>query len=127
MIVAILHLSVASHFCSGKYVTSKVSITGKLANCGMEGCVKELPLPGKTFSKHCCDNVVTSILIDNNYTPSYPVVQNSFQHNFQILSILTVYPAHSIADSNSIHTNANPPGVMMSTNVDLSDICIFRI
>ena len=127
MIVAILHLSVASHFCSGKYVTSKVSITGKLANCGMEGCVKELPLPGRTFLKHCCDDVVTPILIDNNYTPSYPVVQNSFQHNLQILSIPAVYPVHSIAVSSSIYTNASPPWVMMSTNVDLSNICIFRI
>ncbi len=127
MILAILHLSVASHFCCGKYAASKVSITGKLANCGMEGFVKELPPPGITFSKQCCDDVVISISIDNNYTPSYPLVQNSFQNSFQILSILTGYPVHSIAVSNSIYTNASPPGVLMSTNVDLSDICIFRI
>jgi len=127
MIAAMLHFSVAAHYCSGKIVASKVSLTGKLANCGMEGSEKELPLHGINFSKHCCDDVVISFVTDNNYTPSFPIVQNSFQDNFQILSIPAGYPVLSLSVSNLIYTNASPPGVMMFTNVDLSDICVFRI
>jgi hypothetical protein len=127
MIAVMLHFSVAAHYCGGKVVASQVSLTGKLANCGMEGSEKELPLHGINLSKHCCDDVLISFLIDNNYTPSFPVFQNSFQDNFQILSIQAEYPVLSLVSSNLKYTNASPPGVMRVTNVDLSDICVFRI
>lgn len=127
MIATMLHFSVATHYCSGKIAASKISLTGKLANCGMEGSEKELPLPGMNFSKHCCDDVIICFLTDHNYTPSFPIVQNSFQYNFQILGIPAGYPVLSPAVSKSLFTNAGPPGAMMSTNVDLSDICVFRI
>lgn len=127
MIAATLHFSVATHYCGGKIAASKVSLTGKLANCGMESSEKELPLSGLYFSKHCCDDVLISIITDNNYIPSFSIVQNSFQHNFQISGVPAGYPVHSVAVSKSIYTNTSPPGVMMFTNVDLSDICVFRI
>jgi hypothetical protein len=127
MIAVMLHFSVAAHYCGGKVVASQVSFTGKLANCGMEGSEKELPLHGINLSKHCCDDVVISFVTDNNYTPSYPVLQNSFQDNYQILDIPAGYPVLSPAGSNLIYTNASPPGLMRVTNVDLSDICVFRI
>lgn len=127
MIAAMLHFSVATHYCGGKIAGSKVSLTGNLANCGMEGSEKESPLPGINFSKHCCDDIVISIITDNNYTPSSSLVQSSFQHNFQILYVSAGDRVHSPAILKSIYTNASPPGAMMSTNVDLSDICVFRI
>ncbi|MFA5820079.1 MAG: hypothetical protein WC854_12480, partial [Bacteroidales bacterium] len=70
ILTAMLHLSVATHYCGGKEVASKLSLTGKLANCGMEGSKKELPLSGTNFTKHCCDDVVTFCGTDSNYTPS---------------------------------------------------------
>ena len=127
MITAMLHFSVAMHYCGGKIAASKISLTGKLATCGMESSEKELPLSGINFSKHCCDDVVIYMLTDNNYTQSFPIVQNSFQHNFQILGMPAGYPVLSPAVSKSIFTNTGPPGTMMSADVDLSDICVFRI
>jgi hypothetical protein len=122
-----LNLSVAKHYCGGKIVASKVSLTGKLANCGMEGTEKKLPLSGTNFTNHCCDDIVTSCGTDNNYTPSFSFVPDSYQSNFNIFSIPAGYPVYNQAILKSQCSDASPPGVLMSTNVDLSDICVFRI
>lgn len=127
MLIAMLHLSVAMHYCGGKEIASKVSLTGKLANCGMEASEKELPLSGTNFTKHCCDDGVTFCGIDSNYTPSFSVVPASYQYNFQIFGIPAGYPVYSIAVIKSLYTNVSPHGALMSTNVDLSYICVFRI
>ena len=127
IIAAILHLSVATHYCSGKVASSKLSLTGKLANCGMENSKKGLPFPETNFTKHCCDDVVTFCGIDNNYAPSFSFIPESYQYNFQIFAIPVELSVKSQTNINSLHTNVSPPGALMSTNVDLSNICVFRI
>jgi hypothetical protein len=127
MITAMFHISVATHYCGGKIAASKVSLTGKLANCGMEGPEKELPLPGITFSKHCCDDVVTFCGIDNNYIPSFSFMPEFFQYNFQLIALIRGLSVNSNEDLIPLYTNASPPAALMSTNVDLTDICVFRI
>lgn len=127
MLAAMLHLSVATHYCGGKEVASKVSLTGKLAGCGMEGSKKELPLSGTNFTKHCCDDVVTFCGIDNNYEPLFSFVPESYQCNFQVLALPIGLSVNSNPDLIPLYTNVSPPGALRSTNVDLSDICVFRI
>jgi len=127
MIAAMLHFSVAIHYCGGKIAASKVSLTGKLANCGMEASEKELPLPGINFSKHCCDDVITTCGTDNNYVPSFSFVPESYNYNFQVLAVPSGLSDNSYADLIPFYTNISPPGVLRSTNVDLADICAFRI
>lgn len=127
MLAAMLHISVATHYCQGKETASIVSLTGKVANCGMEGSEKGLPLTGTYFTKHCCDNVVTFYGTDSNYSPSFSFVPESYHHNFPTLSVSAGYPVQTVEVFKSLYTNVNPPGVLMSTNVDLSDICVFRI
>jgi hypothetical protein len=127
MTAAMLHLSVATHYCGGKIAASKISLTGKLANCGMESPEGQLPFHGITFSKHCCDNVVIYLVIGNNYVPSFSTPEYSFNHKFQISNIPAVYPVHSVAVPNFMYANVSPPGLTMSTYVDLSDICVLRI
>ena len=127
ILTAMLNLSVATHYCGGKLVASKVSLTGKLANCGMEGSEKKLPLSGTNFTSHCCDDIVTYCGINNNYTPSFSFIPDSYQYNFHIFSIPTGASVHSLAVLKSLCTSTRPPGALMSTNVDLSDICVFRI
>ena len=123
-----LHLSVATHYCGGNVAALKVSLTGKLASCGMMECSeKGLPLPGTNFTKHCCDDIVTFCGIGSNYTPSFSFLPESYQYNFQVFSIPTGSPAYSIAVLKSLYINVSPPEALMSTSVDLSDICIFRI
>jgi hypothetical protein len=127
LLTAMLNISVATHYCGGKAVASKVSLTGKLANCGMEGSEKKLPLSGTNFTTHCCDDVLSSYGINNNYTPSFSYIQDTYQYNFQIFSIHTASPVYTPAILKSLYTDVNPPGALRFTNVDLSDICVFRI
>ena len=127
MLAAMFHFTVATHYCSGKVAASTVSLSGKLATCGMECSEKGLPLQGTNFTKHCCDDIVTFCGIDSNYNPSFSFVPESYQFNFQVFSIPTASPVYSIAVLNSLYTNVSPPEALMSTSVDLSDICIFRI
>jgi len=127
MLAAMFHISVATHYCGGQIAASKVTITGKLASCGMESPAKELPFPGESFSKHCCDDVITICETDSNYMPSFSFVPESYQNDFQILSALTVLSNNSFTGLDSFYTNVSPPGALMSTDVDLSGICVFRI
>jgi hypothetical protein len=127
MIAALLHISVATHYCGGREVSSKISMTGKLANCGMESSEKKLPLPGTNVNNHCCDDVVTFCGIDSNFAPSFSLITESYNYNFQIVCIPSGNPVNSPEVSKSQYTNIIPPGALMSTNVDLSNICVFRI
>jgi len=128
MLTAMLHISVAEHFCGGKETDVKISLTGKLATCSMEDSEKDLTLPsGVVITKHCCDDVITFCVIDSNYAPSFSYVPDSFQFDFQYLAIPIELSAKSQTAINSLFANVTPPGVLMSTNVDLTDICVFRI
>jgi hypothetical protein len=127
MLAAMFHITVAIHFCGGEVAASLISLSGKLASCGMEGQGRELPLSGTYFTKHCCEDVVTSYGTDRNYTPSFSFISDSCQHNFQFFSIPTGYPAYTPAVLKSQYTDPSPPGALMSNNVDLAGICIFRI
>jgi hypothetical protein len=127
MVVAMLHISVALHYCEGKEVATKVSLSGKLASCGMTCSEVEMPLQGTIFTRHCCDNTLTFCGTSSNYSPTYSFVPESYQYNFQFLAIPVELSAKSQSDNNSLYSNVSPPGALMSTNVDLSNICVFRI
>lgn len=126
MLTAILHLSVATHYCSGKKIASVVSLTGKLASCLMECSEMELTHTGISISKHCCDDIVTFFGI-NNYQPSFSFVKESYQNSFPILTFTGVLSVNTFSDLIPLYTNVSPPGVLISANVDLSEICVFRI
>jgi hypothetical protein len=127
MIATMFHLSVATHYCGGKLAASKISLSGKLANCGMEGSENKLPLQGLNFSKHCCDDVITVCGTGCNYIPSISFIPESYQYNFAISALPAELAFKSLNDQIHSLTNVNPPGVLMSTSVDLPDICVFRI
>ena len=127
IISAMLHFSVATHYCGGHIADSKISVTGKPASCGMEGSQNEAPPHGQYLSKHCCEDIVVSISTDNNYVPSFYSISDTFQFGFQTSGL----PSES---SNSLpgifklqYPDKSPPGALMSTDVDLSGICVFRI
>lgn len=127
MILGMVHFSVATHYCSEMGVTSKVSLSGKLASCGMEETTESCPVSGINLTTHCCDDVVSFYGIDSNYTPSFSVVPDFFQFTFQVYSIPVGLPIASTDFVKTLYTSVNPQGVLLSTNVDLSDICVYRI
>ena len=93
----------------------------------MEGEEKDYHSQEAQFTSHCCDNVVTNYEIDNNYTPSYSFVPEFSQYTSQFFMSPSGLPGLSSAILRSLYINVSPPGVLMSTNVDLSGICVFRI
>jgi hypothetical protein len=127
ILVAMLHISVAMHYCEGKVVAATVSLSGKLASCGMVCQEEKLPLQGTNFTNHCCDNTLTYCGTSSNYSPTYSFVPQSYQYSFQVLAIPVDLSARSQTDFYSVYSDVSPPGALMSTNVDLSDICVFRI
>ena len=127
LLTAMLHLTIATHFCGGKVAASKVSLSGKLASCGMECAEKDFPLPGTHFITHCCDDVVTLFGVDSNYAPSFSFVPETFQNDFQVLAIPVALSVNSYTNLVPLYTNVSSPDELMSTSVDLSDICVFRI
>lgn len=127
MILGMVHFSVATHYCTEREVTSKVSLSGKLASCGMEETRESCPLPGINLTSHCCDNVVSFYGIDSNYTPSFSVVPEFFQYTIQVFDVPVGLPVVLADFVKTPYTSTFPPGVLMSTAVDLSDICIYRI
>jgi len=127
VLAAMLHLTVATHYCGGEVAASKISLSGTLASCGMEVDGVSYPVEGLQLKSHCCDDVVTTYNIDNNYTPSYSFLPENFNNNLQIFSIPAVLTYNNSRTLSFLFTNVSPPGCLMSTNVDLSDICVFRI
>jgi hypothetical protein len=127
MLAAVMHFSVATHYCGGKIAETKVSLTGKLASCGMEDDDNDLPLTGTHYTTHCCDNILVFFGINSNYFPSFASVTESYQPLQQTFSIPADLTLLSLTSVNSIYTSVSPPDALVSTSVDLSDICVFRI
>jgi hypothetical protein len=127
MLTAILHLSVATHYCSGNLAASKISLSGKLASCGMENNEIDLPSAGFIFTKHCCENVLETYGINSIFFPSFSSVPESRFQLFQVFIIPSNLALNLLPPIKPINTNVNPPGAFASSSVDLSDICVYRI
>lgn len=93
----------------------------------MENSEDSLPVKGINLSSHCCDDALAFYGIDANFIPSISVVPELFQYSFQVLNIPNELSVVNSAALTSLYTSVDPPGVLLSTNVDLSNICVFRI
>jgi hypothetical protein len=128
MLAVVLRITITVHYCGGKENGRTISFTTGLTDCGMKDLNKEIPFyPGSNFTEHCCKDLVAVCGVDNYYSSSFSFVPEYFRYDFQILTIPIKLSANSQTNINLLYTNVSPPGVLMSTNVDLDDICVFRI
>jgi hypothetical protein len=127
VIIGMMHLSIANHYCAGKLAGTKVSFSGQLASCGMETEKMKLPETGSKLNDHCCDDVLVTLVTDNNYEPSFSFTGDSPQFNLQIPDNMVLYQLTSTEPSRSQSTNVMPPGKRPSALADCSGICVFRI
>ena len=128
ILLSVMHVTIATHYCGSQGVTSeKVSVTGELASCGMEGPCDTCPLQGKYLGTHCCDDKVVVLAVDNNYAPSYGEFKAYSPHILQVFNIPESLLLNSLATLNLISTSVSPPGNFMVSAVSLPDICVFRI
>jgi hypothetical protein len=127
MVATLLHFSVGTHYCGGKVVSSNISLTGMPASCGMENQEKALSPSGSSIYQNCCKDVITYFGINLNYFQSVSVVATPFRVLSQYLNLHRDISFHSYERLTTFCTNTSPPWTLMYTNVDLSDICLFRI
>jgi hypothetical protein len=126
MLTAMLHFSVATHYCRGMIASSKVSLSGELATCGMEKGDIQQPLSGLIYSSHCCDNDIRYYGVCGNYFPSIAIIPAHFQQLIQTFDI-PVDLVTSTFCSLTVSLSENPPGMANQNQVHLSEICTFRI
>jgi hypothetical protein len=127
MIVSSAHLTIATHYCGGKVAGRVISLSGKLATCGMEKTGEICPSHGNRIATHCCDNKVLTIGIVNFFTSPVSIHKDNTQ-NIQDLSCLPVNQFFRyISDFNYAITDIHPPGGFSIFEVDLNEICAYRI
>lgn len=129
LLTAMLKISVAKHYCGGELAASKISITGGLATCGMDGSVESCPADsqGNHLKSPCCDDVVTYYSIDNNYTQSQTVTNKLYRFTTPVMKFSCPLSFQFYNSSSHIFTGISPPSLLALTAVDLTEICVFRI
>jgi hypothetical protein len=122
-----MHLTVATHLCGGEIAASKVSFSGELATCGMESPSGNCPISGKHLGNHCCEDLVSVLAVENNYTPSFSEDKPFSPPVLQIVNIPLSLMLPCLYPVNPINTIVGPPGNFLVSDVSLPDICVFRI
>lgn len=124
---AMLHLTVALHYCGGKISDTKISVTGKMASCGMH---HEMDLSLVTsVSSGCCDDETMIYSVDNDYAPSalksIKTLQNgSVQFYTGLNSLNNLNP---IFNTSLNYSDTGPPVFSCPGSVSLAWICTYRI
>ena len=122
-----INVKIASHYCGGNLSAVKVSLNGEHASCGMEQQSGTKPSEDQ-FSRHCCDDVISSVCISINYVPvstwSIPNAGQEINHTFITQDQLLIsQPVHLSVLSGS----RRPPGGFSPSAVEQKVICIFQI
>ena len=119
-------VNIATHYCEGYVVETKVSFSGELASCGMEDHSDHNPFQ-EELSSPCCDDVMSAYSFGDNYFTSSFSVEKPFPHITNLfigeenllLSHLSIF--------NYIPLGSRPPGDYIQNDPDLKVLCIFRI
>jgi len=124
-----LHFSVSWHYCGGKLAATKVSLSGTLATCGMEDAGGNCPYDhnGYLIESHCCEDVLTAYSIDNNYTPAAKAAAEFSTAKIAIPDMSFVPLARFPDIKSHAWSDISPPGLLMTSSVDLTAIRVLRI
>lgn len=121
------HAVISVHYCGGRIADTKVSLSGDIASCGMEGDEGTCPMPGSNLDRQCCEDQVNIAGIVNQYTApaSEPVISRNIVSNLAFVQLHGLYPVSN--SSATAFTSFYPPGDRISNSVSLDKICVFRI
>lgn len=120
-------ITLSTHFCGGKVAASKISLTGRIASCGMEAEKETCPLHGNLFTRQCCDDQIQIAGVVNLFTIPLSLSENKID-DFTNYAIPPVINNNlSPFSLNPSFTTFNPPGTYSDRSVRLENICVFRI
>lgn len=121
------HFTVATHFCGGEIAARRLTLSGKLATCGMEGSEGSCRSSENKINFHCCDNKVVTIGIINNFNIPVSLVNDEPTQKIQAFSAPVHLKLISLQNHNIIFNDTGPPGEFSASAVKLNYICTFRI
>jgi len=127
MLLSGMQLTISTHYCGGELADSKVSLTGHLASCGMEGETDECTQPESNMESGCCHNQVSVYAVDQNYSHSFSEFKVFSQSVLQVFSLPENSSFHSISATNLTRTDVSPPENLLVNAVSLPKICVFLI
>jgi hypothetical protein len=118
-------ITIDRHFCGGNLADVRLSVTGKLASCGMEQEEQQCT-NNQAFDQKCCEDQITHFSLSSNYFPEY----FSMLHPVTGKEIITMQTDDHI-HVNSFHTDSYisnlPPGFNIKSRLTQPEICVFRI
>lgn len=119
-----MHLSFATHYCSGEKVDARFTFGQKATICCTENASKN---DGLVLKSNCCTNTLSSLNVDAQYVLSaFDFTAFSVQH-FQLF----ILPAKALpfCQTSFLTTisNVKPPGNLRTSTVELSKIQVFVI
>jgi hypothetical protein len=127
ILVAGMHVTVATHFCGGKIAATRVSFSGRLASCGMASDSKTNTSPAANYTAHCCDNIISQYAVDNNYIPAEFHAKEIIPHLLHDFYVPAVFSFKHKYPFSFNFTNTGPPSSFSANAVSMADICVFRI
>lgn len=116
-------VNLASHYCGGTFIDSKISLDGRLTSCGME---PSIPVePGINNTDHDCQDFISAYTFNGNYLPSNPEDVNlASDLHYENTFCTTI---HVEQPDNNPNTSTRPPGIFATSGIKLEVICIFLI
>jgi hypothetical protein len=124
MLASGMKVSINHHYCGGQLAATKISVTGKLASCGME-TQDHKNSNQLSFENKCCEDHLSDFSISNIFIPE----QFRLLHQSVVKDIPSA-PGLNVIFNSFDHYDFNirvlPPGDELSSCVSLSEICVLR-
>jgi hypothetical protein len=121
-----MHLSLATHICSGEVAAIKWSFDDEMATCGMKRD-HDVRSADNSYTSECCHDQISFYSVDNNYSPSSTQINEPVNHLLQVFDIPKVIGILFNYTNSTSNTYVQPPGNYIASAVSLPDICVFRI
>ena len=116
----------ATHYCGGSVFATKVSLSGKLATCGMEHHEDNYSQQ-PTITRHCCEDVLSAYTIDNNYFGSSFQIDNPGMQGIHLFIVPLDININEVAVLNPVLSNIRPPGMNDFHSPAIQALCVFLI
>ncbi|MEP2026175.1 MAG: hypothetical protein ABJH98_07745 [Reichenbachiella sp.] len=104
--------SLATHYCSGLAVESKVVLGHRALDCGMDNmdkaCEKDSPIGIQIKDGQCCENTYQSLEIEDDFKPS--IAQSHVNVEFVAAFVISFFHLSiSSIDEEPQYANYSPP------------------
>ncbi len=125
MLASGMRITIDRHYCGGKLADTKISLSGKLASCGMEtqeqSCANQLLTDSK-----CCEDQVSYYGFGSKYFPEYFKLSHSLTGK-SVSTTPALNPVLGSFEPYGFITQVMPPGDKPNLHLSLSQICVLRI